>query len=108
MWTVNFATNKPDAGAGVVVFESNRLFGGDSSFYYVGDYVVKDGIVSANVHVERHNNFLPSAMGLDNFTLKLSGKVDHDQFTVNGHAVEAPNNQITVLFKRLTELPNPG
>jgi hypothetical protein len=40
--------------AGVVVLETNRLFGGDSSYYYTGSYVGKNGRLTARVEVKHY------------------------------------------------------
>ena len=38
LWSVEFASSAGYEGAGVIVFESGRLFGGDSRCFYLGDY----------------------------------------------------------------------
>jgi hypothetical protein len=32
---------------GVAVLETNRIFGGDSGYYYLGTYSIKDGQIEA-------------------------------------------------------------
>lgn len=41
-------------GAGVVVPETNRVFGGDSSYYYTGTFQVRNGEVTAQVRVRHY------------------------------------------------------
>jgi hypothetical protein len=38
----------------VVVLETNRLFGGDSGYYYVGSYAGKNGLLTAQVRVTHY------------------------------------------------------
>lgn len=40
LWTVTFGSNLGMSGAGVVVFETGRLFGGDPDYIYLGKYDV--------------------------------------------------------------------
>jgi hypothetical protein len=50
LWSVVFLTpNSTRLNAGVVVFETNRIFGGDSWYYYSGTYEGKDGKLSARI-----------------------------------------------------------
>jgi len=39
LWSVEFvAPGQNNINAGVVIFESSKLFGGDSWYYYTGSY----------------------------------------------------------------------
>jgi len=50
LWSVVFLTpNSQRLNAGVVVFETNRIFGGDSWFYYTGTYKGENGKLVARV-----------------------------------------------------------
>ena len=107
LWSVQFATPEGMAGGGVVVFETGRIFGGDTSFYYVGTYedVKEDGVLNARVRVRRHAPGLPSAFGIEDFELKLSGKVQAERFTVMGTVVADPTKQLDVQLTHITNLP---
>ena len=63
--------------SGVIVLETNRIFGGDSGFYYLGEYTVKDGTVTARADIIRHQDGWTSAYGPYNgpFELKMSGRI---------------------------------
>jgi len=45
LWAVNFSTQLGFSGSGVAVFETGRIFGGDSLYYYIGDYVLNGDTV---------------------------------------------------------------
>jgi hypothetical protein len=47
VWAVNFITPVGAGGAGVVVFETGRIFGGDSYYYYIGGYLINGTEVHA-------------------------------------------------------------
>ena len=55
LWALTFGTEQR-LGAGVVVFETGRIFGGDGNFYYLGhyDYNTRDQTISGEVAVIRH------------------------------------------------------
>ena len=107
LWSVQFATPQGMAGGGVVVFETGRIFGGDTSFFYVGAYdkVKDDGILNANVRVSRHAPGLQSVFGLEDFELTLSGKIGAKNFDVIGSLVADPRQQLNVHLKHIADLP---
>jgi T3SS negative regulator,GrlR len=43
MWTIRFGALDQELGAGILVFETGRAFGGDSCFAYTGNYSVDGG-----------------------------------------------------------------
>jgi T3SS negative regulator,GrlR len=47
---------------GVIVLETGRVYGGDSGYYYVGTYSVKDGQLTGEVKVVKHNLNVPYRM----------------------------------------------
>lgn len=57
LWTMQFHnTNGPASSAGVVVFESERIFGGDSCYYYIGNYKVDSMTIRGQVRSVRFNH----------------------------------------------------
>jgi len=44
VWTVKFAMGF-DWGPGVMILDTQRIYGGDGQYLYVGEYAVKDGAV---------------------------------------------------------------
>jgi hypothetical protein len=58
LWVARFGdATAPDTmrNGGVVVFETGRLFGGDSAYAYVGSYSISGGSVSGAFEIIRHN-----------------------------------------------------
>ncbi len=107
LWSVQFATPDGNAGGGVVIFETGRILGGDTSFYYVGTYedVKEDGILNARIRVRRHWPGLPSMFGLEDFELTLTGKVQPDNFGLVGSLVTDPSQKMAVQLNHVADLP---
>ena len=62
-WSVAFS-GRQGAGYGVVVFNGNRLFGGDSSFYWTGTLKVEGGRLEATIRARSHSGHpVPSVLG---------------------------------------------
>lgn len=84
MWMVEFAAHpggEYNLGAGTVVLEANRLFGGDSSMYYIGKYTVSRPNIEFVVSVNRYNAALPSVFGPthpNSYRLIGKGKISDD------------------------------
>jgi hypothetical protein len=64
---------------GVAVLETNRVFGGDSGYYYVGTYTIKDSRIDATVKVVKHNPTWVNAFGdaSESFNIKIEGTVNN-------------------------------
>jgi hypothetical protein len=62
-WVVRF-TAAQVSGSGVVVFTNGRLFGGETGFYYIGNYDTDGNIVKARVMVRHFDPAVPSGFGI--------------------------------------------
>lgn len=49
LWSVEFLSTAQGYGAGVIVLESSRVFGGDSTYFYIGSYELTHDILTAEV-----------------------------------------------------------
>lgn len=112
MYTIEFASDSGGYighGYGVVIFETGRIFGGDSSFVYIGKFHVENGIVLADVHCknDREVEGLVSifADGEDEFDLHLEGVIAFNEFVLKGYKVNDQSKKITVKLTRRAELP---
>ena len=52
--------------SGVAVLETNRIFGGDSGHYYLGNYTIKDSQFEATVKIVKRNPTWQEAFGSTN------------------------------------------
>ena len=107
LWQIDFAAGAGgdlDAGAGVLILDGGRVRGGDSAFYYVGDYKVENNVLEITVRLRRHAPGFESAVGRDDATLELRGRVDDSSISVTGKVVEEPAFIFVALLTRLEEL----
>jgi hypothetical protein len=107
LWAITFGTGQ-DEGAGVIVFETGRLFGGDTSFYYVGryEYNTRDQTITGEVEVVRHVNFQRFIFpDRDGGHIRVSGRFSEPNMTLTGHLVEDPRQRIEVHCRHLVDLP---
>jgi hypothetical protein len=64
---------------GVAVLETNRIYGGDSGYYYVGTFTTKDGQIEATAKVVKHDPSWSNAFGDASivFNITLKGTVSN-------------------------------
>ena len=106
LYGVEFVSNMNNGGYGVAVLETGRILGGDSSFVFVGDYEVKNGIVHANIKCTNDRETLESIFGdLKEFNLHLEGAPNEKEFILQGNMLENPDMKIAVKLTRRAELP---
>ena len=106
MYGVEFVSDMDDGGYGVVVLETGRILGGDSSFVFVGNYEVKNEVCTANIKCTNDRNILQSIFGdIAEFNLYLEGKPEHKEFILHGYMEENPDMKIAVKLTRRAELP---
>ena len=98
-------------GAGVIVLESQRFFGGDSAYYYVGDYGIEGAKITAHGRIARHT-LVPGLTSIfgdwDDFNVTLIGTVSegHISGVMQRQGVLIPPVPVVLDFK--TILPNPS
>jgi len=106
LWSVEFSSNLGMKGAGVAVFETGRVLGGDSSYYYVGDAEVVNSILRAKLEVTHYSGPRNSVVGnYDRYHLEISGPVNRNQMILQGHVVEDPRIKMAFRLTRRAELP---
>jgi hypothetical protein len=107
LWSVEFKSSFGMQGNGVVVFETGRVFGGDSAMIYVGSFKVENGVIHAEINVKKYADVqgMSSVVGLNNFNLKVTGTPAQNEMVLSGHVVEDPARKITIKAVRRAELP---
>ncbi|MHA1536582.1 MAG: hypothetical protein ACTSUD_03420 [Alphaproteobacteria bacterium] len=80
LWTLEFQTVNEWNNGGVAVFETGRIFGGDSCFYYLGTYTVSEKQVLAKVAVQHYfgENYTAFGDKIDAYVVELMGTLDGD------------------------------
>jgi hypothetical protein len=105
LWSVTFSTPEGVAGSGVAVFESQRIFGGDSMYYYLGHYAVANAEVQGTVEVIHYAGPPWNVLGqLERITLSFRGALKEGSFST---AASDPTGQahLGMVFSRLANLP---
>ncbi len=106
LWSVEFASNVQMQGAGVAVFETGRILGGDAGYYYIGSYKIKDSHITADIRVVNYRGGPTSIFGpIPEFNLRVAGTVQTPMFEVEGQMIENPALRIRVRLTRRAELP---
>lgn len=106
-YTVSFVSSFGIAGAGVAVLKDGKVFGGDSLMVYAGQYSIESGTASATIEVHKHSNHteLVSALGFENFHLKVQGTIQNfEEFALSGSTVEDAGRTIAIHFKKYSNL----
>jgi hypothetical protein len=104
-WVVEFKS-AIDFGAGTVVFESGRVFGGDGQYRYEGDYKIDNGHLTGEVEVERFSGAPNSVFGpLDRFKIKVSGRVQSPVMDLYGNLAQSPFTPIVIRCTKKSDLP---
>ncbi len=107
LWSVEFESSFGLGGNGVVVFETGRVFGGDSTMIYVGSFKVENGVIHSDINVKKYANVsgMVSVVGINDFTLRVTGTPAQNEMLLSGYVVEDPSRKITIKAVRRAELP---
>src|SRR5208337_4160631 len=49
LWSIEFGSNQGIFGTGIVIFERERIFGGDANYFYLGKYKIENNIFKVEV-----------------------------------------------------------
>jgi hypothetical protein len=105
LWSIYFETAEM-YGAGVIVFETGRLFGGDDKYYYVGSYVVSEGRLQASAQVTHFAGEPLSVFGREvNFSLGVIAIASSDSFEAIAYRVDDPRQTMSIRLVKRAELP---
>jgi len=104
LWTVEFISTINRTGKGVLVLYNQRLFGGDSAYYYSGNYEINNDKIRGNIIVIRHDPIGISVFGdMGSFKLSLEGEVDNLHFSAVATIPNMPNLKIRVVGNKKEE-----
>jgi hypothetical protein len=104
LWTAEFGSNTGVFGGGVAVFRGGKILGGDSTYYYTGEYNLAGNVLTATLRI---SPFIPGAesvfktVGRD-VVLMLTGSLTGDGLAIaQGHPQGMPQLNFGVkLIKR--------
>jgi hypothetical protein len=115
LWSVMFiAPGQQNINAGVIIFETGRLFGGDSWYYYTGTYEGKNGILTAKLKSTHYAGPMGSpSMGIRWEGTYLFEEIERGQdangnrtIDVKGSVDEVPGASILARLTWRERLPN--
>ena len=112
LWAVYYgdAADPDHFNGGVVVFESSRVFGGDSYFYYAGSYEASVKTISAQVKITHYSGHDVTAFGIqvrESLELQIQGRRDGNEIRGTMWPVDFPGNHLPIVLVHLEDLPNP-
>lgn len=105
LWKVSFVYPGGSSGHGVVSFDNGSVFGGDSSFYYLGTYTMNQNKISAQVKITQYANGV-SIFGpqIREATVVIEGNLVGDHINFSGHLQQASNLTVTAQMAKLIDL----
>ncbi|MBF0285507.1 MAG: hypothetical protein HQL51_13735 [Magnetococcales bacterium] len=98
LWTVEYQSRSGWIMGGIVVLETNRIFGGDGQYYYTGTYSLNDSNIEGTMTAKHYHGEKKTAWGdaESQFEVKFKGVVDKQ--SIFG---EASRSQGKVPFRML-------
>ena len=108
MWTVWFQGMEGE-GQGVVVLETGRVFGGDSGWYYRGNYEMDREQLKASIEVTHYGGPLLLVVGhppgSEPFEIEITGhRISNSRILATGE-VKGTGQKISFEMRRIAELP---
>jgi T3SS negative regulator,GrlR len=106
LWSVEFSTRQGNYGGGMAVFAMDRIFGGDSQYYYLGTYRAVGGEITGEVEVVHYAGPSSHVFGpLQQGRVSISGQYSRSVMALSGHLIEDPSQKIAISLTRRAELP---
>ena len=94
-WTVR-VEGPQVAGTGVAMMKGRRVYGGETGFYYLGNYEVDGNVFKARIAVRNFDPAIPSGFGIQgNYEMDVSGVIRDDD-TMSGTAMITGRPQYNV------------
>ena len=90
-------------GTGVVVLKDGKLIGGDTGIAYTGSYVQEGDKFTASIATERHTQGQPSAFGIDEIDLTITGKSTPTTASCTGIAKQVPDLTFEATLIRMAD-----
>jgi hypothetical protein len=92
---------------GVVILETNRVFGGDSGYFYLGDYSVFGDRFAASVRITKHNPLFENVFGdaAPQFDIRVFGNIGDEIITAIMERLDRPGFSSPLRLIRKAPLP---
>jgi hypothetical protein len=92
-------------GAGTIFVQDGKLWGGDSSMFYIGRYTEDGDGLSAVINTDIHTKIpgIESVFGVDQLRLTLGGTIKGDSIVMTGRAAQAPTLEFEAVLTKICE-----
>ena len=111
LWMLQYRFQNEWVGNGVIVFRGGKIYGGDSGYYYVGQYKTSVPHLSGMAKVIRHD---PRAMSMFStliydFDIEMQGTCEKSEigatFEATGEAfVDSTRIPFSVVFRKVQDI----
>lgn len=110
LWLVKFGdyeTPNEARNGGVLVLETNRGFGGDSGYAYIGTYEVSGDNFEADVSISQFDPDVESVWGSGVTNLDIHASLIREENIMYGSMwpIAAPDQKLSVFLVRYLDLP---
>ncbi|MEA1031023.1 GrlR family regulatory protein [Pseudomonas sp. N-137] len=104
IFEVDFSSNRPDHGSGLVVVKDGSVNGGDANYLYQGTVPTTSGQFTSQFRVSMWRPGNTNVSGLDNYDLDATGEINYERGSISltGSVVGAPHIQITLSGRKIT------
>ncbi len=105
LWSIEFVSKLSSEGGGVIVLENGKVLGGDSNYFYIGSYDLKNNNFNATIDVKHYRGkFKPIFGKLKEFILRLEGPYDEEDMLLTGNLLEDPTRELHIRLKYHAEV----
>jgi hypothetical protein len=105
LWTVSFQSIMGNYMAGVLIFKEGRIYGGDATYYYLGDYVVQKNRITGQIEITHYGGPTSPIFGpMEKLRVTVTGKAKEPEMTLLGYLNDNPKFCFqAVLNKRIRQ-----
>jgi hypothetical protein len=105
LWTMEFGSGEGWENGGVVVFETGRAFGGDSRYYYLGEFRTSGDRIEATLHIVHYHAEPRTPFGdtATDYTIELKGMRSNDR--IEGNILREGYAPMDARLRRRSDLP---
>lgn len=91
-----------DDSSGIIVVDGDRVRGGDSAMYYIGEISDERSGIKVRLRVRQHDHDRTSVFGeVDDFTLTLTGRRKGVDYVFQGRADRAPSLRFEAVLSKV-------
>ena len=107
LWSAEFESSQGVYGAGVAIFETGRIFGGDSGYFYLGTFEIGGDKITGDLRVVHYHGQPTTTFGTTetDFQIKLEGQRSGDVIKGEMWREVTPEQRLPIILERRVDLP---